>query len=310
MRHPNAHGYPGLPVCKQSICEIIDILTYYHVTFRQSPHCEGFYRERYIFTTTSSSTEYFIPAFTRTSKKGSTAYVLNGGAAHGLSVGDEFALHQDMDDLDSRGTLVVDKVGPFYSIMLPRGNVAIGYHSVASRVSQPLRIYSRPGDKAFEILRDSAQDFSQFAFVRTPDDCNVDISVQGDQAIVRLTSMSHNYGFRIQPTTAVLAHMLRAPWQFFSELDRTAYCPGITDTVQFEISELQSSASQFPGAPTTELLPWKAIPCEKDSFTLRHGFSYGLELTNNSSYDLYPMVQWFGLSDKFKFGELLSKLQL
>lgn len=218
-----------------------------------------------------------------------------------------------MDDPESLGTLVVKEVGPFYSIMLPHGNIPIGYHTVASRVSQPLRIYSRPGDKVFEILsllRDSAQDFSRFAFVHTPDDCNIDISIQGDQAIVRLTNMNHTHSFRIQPTATVLARVLKASWQFFSEWDRTANCPGITHNVQFEISELQSSGSQFPGSPTTELLPWKAIPCENDSYTLRHGSSYGLELTNNSGYDLYPTVQWFDPSNEFTFGKLVLKLKL
>ena len=192
--------------------------------------------------------------------------------------------------------------------MQPHGNIPIGYHTVASRVRQPLRIYSGPGDKEIlSFLRDSAQDFSRFD---TPDDCNIVISIQGDQAIVRLTNMSHTHSFCIQPTAAVLARVLKASWQFFSELDRTADFPGITQNVQFKISELRSSGSRFPGAPTTELLPCKAIPCENDSFILQHGSSYGLQLTNNSGYDLYPTVQWFDPSNDFKFGKLVLKLKL
>jgi len=214
-----------------------------------------------------------------------------------------------MDDPESRGTLVVKEVGPFYSIALPNGNFSTGCQTVASRVSRPLRIYSRPGDKVFlSLLQGSAQDFPWFAFVNSPDDYDIDLSMQGDQ--VRLTNMSHTHGFCIQLPAAELARVLKASWQFFSEWDRTADCPDITHKVHVEIFELQSSGSQFPGAPTTELLPWKAIPCENNSFTLRYGSSYGLKLTNNSGYDLYPLVQWFDPSNEFKFGKLVLKFEL
>ena len=270
--------------------------------------------ERYIFTTKSSSTEYFIPALTRTSKKGSTAYVINGGAAHGLSVGDEFAVYPYMDCPQPNGALVVEEVRSFYSIMRPADTCfPVSGNAVATRVKegrhQPLRIYSRPGDRVFEILRDNTQNLPLFIIVDALNKCDLDISVEVDQATVRLRNMSNTQCFRIKPTASELARVLKASWKFFSEWYRTADFPDITQGVQVDIYELQNSRSQFPGTLIAELLDWKAVPCDSGSFTLRKGSSYGLKLTNNSCYDLYPTVQFFDPSNELKFGMLLLKSQ-
>ncbi|KAF8958347.1 caspase domain-containing protein [Flammula alnicola] len=301
----------------------IDKLRYCDIVMRmkihsdQSPHCEGLNLQRCIFTTTSPSTEYFVPAYTRTRNNGPFAVILNGGAAHGLSVGDEFAVYPDMDCQRPSGTLIIEEVGSFYSIMRPaHTGFPMGNSAVATRVKeerqQPLRIYSRPGDKVFEFLsplRDSAQGFSGFVIVLTPEESNIDISLQDDQAIVRLRNMGNTQGLRIEPTASELARILKASWQFFSELDRTEDFPDITQCVQVHIYELKMSPIRFPGAPTAELQASEAVPYASDSFTLRQGSYYGLKLTNNSRYNLYPTVQYFDPSNEFKFGTLVLNLK-
>jgi hypothetical protein len=242
---------------------------------------------------------------------------MNGGAAHGLSIGDEFAVYPDMDCQQPSGTMIIEEVGSFYSIMRPaHTSFPMGYNAVATRVKeerhQPLRIYSRPGDKVFEFLSpppDSAQDFSGFVVVPTPEECNIDISTEDDQAIVRLRNMGNTQGCRIKPTPSELARILKASWQFFSELDRTADFPDITQFVQVHIYELNVSRFRFPGAPTAELHAGEAVPYTGDSCTLRQGSYYGIKLINNSRYNLYPTVQYFDPSNEFKFGTLVSNLK-
>ena len=214
------------------------------------------------------------------------------------------------------GTLVVEEVGPFYSIMrvpLNGGPFQIGSESVAVRAKegkrQPLRIYYRSGDKASEIislLQASAEVFPTFVIVQVPEECYVDVSLQNNRIFFRLRNMTITQGFHVEPTVKELARTLEASSQFFSELDRTADFPDITQHVQAEVYELQMSRLRFPGAPSAEPLPSKAVPYESDCFTLRQGSVYGLKLTNNSHYDLYPTVQYFDTSTEFKFGMLVE----
>ncbi|KDR74399.1 hypothetical protein GALMADRAFT_269297 [Galerina marginata CBS 339.88] len=256
----------------------------------QYPHCEGFNRDSYIFTTTSPPlNQYFFPAYGPKNE-----YIITGGAAHGLSVGDEFTVYDQSPEataslipstcgLEPRVTarrahsLIIQQIGSFVSIMrLPdeEQSFPTGHHSVARRVKeakrQSLRIYGHPGGKLSKVpslLEECNQDFSNSSIL-------------------------------------CLAGFLKASRQFFSELDRTADFPGITRHIQVEISELQKSQSRFPSSPTRELLPWNAVSDENNSFTLRQGSSYGLKLTNNSPYDLYPTVQYFISDNEFKFDTL------
>ncbi|KDR74412.1 hypothetical protein GALMADRAFT_250326 [Galerina marginata CBS 339.88] len=194
-----------------------DIVMRMDIDTRQIPHCEGINRERYIFTTTSAPpTEYFIPAHTRISKKGPFNHVLNGGAAHGLVVGDEFNVYPDIDCQESLGILVIKEVGSFYSITRhPLFGLQLAANSVAVRIKkgkhEPLRI-------------------------------------------------------------------------------PTADFPEITQHVKVDMYELQQSRSKFPGSPTAELLSGIPVPFENGSFILQQGCAYGLKLTNNSPYNLYPTV--------------------
>ncbi|KDR74408.1 hypothetical protein GALMADRAFT_227464 [Galerina marginata CBS 339.88] len=196
-----------------------DIVMQMEIDPKQTPHCEGFNRDAFIFTTTSPPPiEYFILVLTRKSKNGSFAYILNGGAAHGLVVGDRFVVHSDIDCPKPIGTLAIEEVGSFYSIM-------------------------RPPPADFHIASNSVA--------------------------VRINLGNH------EPRQNV-----------------TADFPSITKHVQVEIYELHKSQSKFPGSPATEILPATAVPYENDSFSLKPGSLYGLKLTNNSSYDLYPTVRY------------------
>ena len=268
--------------------------------------------ERYIFTTTSLSAEYFIPAYTRTSNNGPFAVILNGGAAHGLRVGDEFVIYPDMDCPQPNGSLVVDELGPFYSIMKPADpGFPVGNNAVATRSRQgqprPVRIFSR--SEHISRILSPMQDFSQFIINHTPEECDIVISAEDNQAIIQPKNMGSTQGFRIEPTPSELARILKASWRFFSELDRTADFPDITQCVQVDIYELTMSSFRSPGAPTAEPHACEAAPFSSDSFTLRQGSYYGLKLTNNSLYNLYPTVQYFDPSNEFKFGTSILNLK-
>jgi hypothetical protein len=265
--------------------------------FPQSPHCEGLNLKRYIFTTTSLSVEYFIPAYTRISNNGPFAFILNGGAAHGLRVGDEFAIYPDMDCPQPNGSLVVDELGPFYSIMRTADpGFPMGSNAVATRSRQgqprPVHIYCLSEDIS-KILSPS-QDISRLIITHTPEGCDIIISMEDHQAIVRASNMGNTQGFPIEPTASELARILKASWQFFSELYHTADFPDITQCIQVHIFELTMSPFRFPDA----------VPYARDFFTLRQGSYYGIELINNSRYNLYPIVQYFDPSNEFKFGTL------
>jgi len=122
--------------------------------------------------------------------------------------------------------------------------------------------------------------------------------------MVRASNTGNSQGFRIEPTASELARILKASWQFFSELDHTADFPDITQCVQVHIFELTRSPFRFPDAPVGELHASEAVPYARDSFTLRQGSYYGIKLINNSHYNLYPTVQYFDPNNEFKFDTL------
>jgi len=209
-----------------------------------------------------------------------------------------------MDCPQPNGSLVVDELGSFYSIMRPADpGFPVGNNAVATRSRQgqprPVRIFSRSEDISKILF--PIQDLSQLIITHTPEECDIVISVEGDQAIVCPRNMGDTQGFRIEPTASDLARILKASWRFFSELDRTADFADIMQCVQVDIYELTMSSFRFPGAPTAELHASEAAPFASDSYTLRQGSYYGLKLTNNSRHDLYPLVQYFDPSNEFRY---------
>ncbi|KDR74401.1 hypothetical protein GALMADRAFT_582760 [Galerina marginata CBS 339.88] len=210
-----------------------------------------------------------------------------------------------MDKPAFTGTLVVNEVGPFYStLQLVRCGIPIPANAVAVRVKegkrQPLCIYIHPDDGVLETLFltcDSDQDLSRFKIVHTPEKCNINLSIQGDQAVFRLRNPKYSGGFHIVPTAEELARILKASWNFFSELDRTVDFPDITQHIQVEVFELQ----MWSQSSTMEQHSWRSALHVNGLFTLQQGSSYGLKLTNNSCYNLYPTVQYFNPTNEFGF---------
>ncbi|KDR74411.1 hypothetical protein GALMADRAFT_141453 [Galerina marginata CBS 339.88] len=285
-----------------------DIVMQMDIDRRQNPHCDGLNRERHIFTATSPpSIDYFIPAYTRTSKKGPFAYVMNGGAAHGLVIGDEIGIYPEMDYPIPVGTLVVDEVASFCSILRLTGNaIPIAGNAVAVRVKQakhpPFRIYSCPQSKVLDIpsILRSSEDFSTFAVVSAPEECDIAVYVEDAHTVFQLRNIRGAQCFCIEPTAEELGRILKTSWQFVCELNRSVDFSNITQHVRAEMYQF----TELTGAPTAEHLLWNPVPYDMDFFTLRQGCSYGLQLTNDSSYDLYPTVQIFDPRNEFKFETL------
>ncbi|KDR74409.1 hypothetical protein GALMADRAFT_141452 [Galerina marginata CBS 339.88] len=281
-----------------------DIVMQMDIDPKQSPCCEGLNQERSIFTTTSPPPiEYFIPAYTRTSKNGSFAYFLNGGTAHGLIIGDEFGIYSDMDSPEPEGTLVVDEVGSFYSILRYGGKgIPITGNAIALCTKQgkrrPFRIHSRSHSSGTVLdipsLLDSSKDFSNFVVASSLEECDLDVSVEDPHTIFRLRNIRGAECLCVQPTSEELARILKASSRFFSELDHTADFPDITQHIEVKMYE-------FARALTTDTIPPKPVPYESHCFALRAGYSYCLQLTNKSPYDLYPTVHHFDPKDEFKF---------
>jgi hypothetical protein len=227
------------------------------------------------------------------SRDGLIAYTLNGGEVHGLAKGDEFAVYSDMDCPNSEGTLVVDEVGPFYSIMRrPDEGIPVSVNSIAIRVKgrrPSLSIYSRPGSEIHEVLSVlQANDDLDMIIVGDPTSARITISMQCAAAVFHIGQT--NLGFCIQPSSEELAPILKASSKFFLELDRTADFPEITNHVQVETYELERSPILF-----SDSLPDVKI--------------YGLKLINDR-YDLYPVVQYFDASGKFMICEQCYSSQI
>lgn len=233
-------------------------------------------------------------------------YVLSGGAAHGLVVGDEFDIYPDMDYPHSDGTLAIVKLDSFYSILRPVSRIVpITRNSIATRAKagkrQSLRIYSHPGDQVFKtlsVLQAKNQDLSNIVIISSSDDAQIDISTQQDNlTVIQLTNiMGVNVDLRIETTVEELEQLLKASSRFFFELGLTAANSSLSDHVQVEIHKLIDSPLHFSDVPVGEHLS------ESEPFVMEQDSSYGIKITNKSAYDLFPIVQVFYPNRDFQYG--------
>ncbi|KDR74385.1 hypothetical protein GALMADRAFT_141429 [Galerina marginata CBS 339.88] len=300
-----------------------DIVMRMHIDLKQNPQCQGCNRDRYIFTTTSAPPpiEHYATGCTHTN--GTFAHFVNGGAVHGLAAGDEFDVYAHIICPEPAGTLVVEKVGSFYSTarVIPRpitdgspGVLILPGTTVAIRVKwEPLCVYIEPQAMAVEmlpLLSCTAQPVSGFVFVDDPECSSIVISIQQNRTFFRLRPICSTHLFDIiEPTAEELARLLKAARLFMAEVGRCSDFQDVTIRHNIKVEVYELDASPSPAG----LLSAKAISYKNElrdwydvigPVMLREGSCYALKLINNCAYDLYPTVAYFDSSNGFHIDTL------
>ena len=245
--------------------------------------------------------------------KGPVEYILSGGSAHGLVIGDEFKIYPDMDYPKCDGTLAIVGLDAFYSILRPVSNdVPITRNSIAVRAKegdgQSLRVYSHSGDEVRKLLSSiqiEDNGLPPVMVTSTPGNAHFVMSMEKDNlVIIELTEvMTFKVSFRIKLSVKELGPVLEASSRFFSELGLSPADSSLLEYLQIEIYKLPSESS------AQKLLIQNVVPAGQDPIGLEYGSRYGLKLTNRSQHDLYPIAQVFHLNREFQRGMQSYSLQ-
>ena len=283
----------------------------------QNPQCEGANQKRYLFNSRAST--HNRTAFKVTLEHGQ--FILDAGVVAGITEGAEFVVYASMDGLftDPLGALVIEKLGPFSTILkVPPGGsnfVLSQPRAVALQTKMDqrfnLRLYVPDSDasrlcrEALLSLMDRERDLDSIYLVDKSDAADFGLAMENEKVIFlfrdqRVTQHGHTRLFEgVEPTPEELAHVLKAAAYFYWKLNRTNNNnPIINSGVQVELYKLLPPTIRRFDEDVDGLKPMgpnlydtvMEVVADED-------IPYGLKLTNNTAYDLYPNLFYFDLSD-------------
>ncbi|KIM41910.1 hypothetical protein M413DRAFT_410348 [Hebeloma cylindrosporum] len=295
-----------------------DILTRMDAIPHQNPQCEGLNQKRYLFNSRISM--HARTCFNITFEQ--ETFVIDGGLVAGVSQGAEFAIHASTDVLLEKplGTLIVDKLGAFSAdLKLPPGapSFILSQPSIALQTKtgqrKDLRLYVPSHDDlgachdALIQLMDREHEFDSIDLVDNPDDADFVLAMENanvaffyrDERILRhgLNRLYKN----VVPTPEELAPVLKSAAHFYWKLNRTNNNPEVNSGVQVELYRLlppkirrfdDLNGGLSPIGPNLHEGSIMNVVVDTDL-----NIPYGFKLTNNTSYDLYPYLFYFDLSD-------------
>ena len=247
--------------------------------------------------------------------------MLDAGLVAGVSEGAEFTIYANFDRSfkNPLGILIVDKLRPFSTdLNLPPGalDFTLEQPSIAlqTKIGQrkDLQLYV-PSDDDFGAGYDALSkllernDLESVNFVDKPEDADFELAMKNNHIIFlyrdkRITQhgLTQLYADVI-PTPEELAPVLKSAAYFYWKLNRTNNNFEINNNVQVELHRLLPPKIQTLKDISESLVPI-GPNLYKDGIMnvvadTNLNIPYGFKLTNNTSYDLYPYLFYFDLSD-------------
>ena len=295
-------------------------------THSQNPQCEGLHQDRYLFNAkiVSPAPVSYVPRYDPSFK----AIVINAGIAHGVTNGAEFAFYAAQEPNPRGkplGTYVVDEAKLFYSILNPAGGLSVsalpsGLVAFQTQTGQgnALRLYiPEPCDRLTspervdKRLQACGHDLRNVQFVDSRDEAHLELSIQEHHAVITVRDTKATQHGRYQlPTIEVtwnnFGSFLTKAKSFYRELDRNSVDVDVTKDIGVEFYRLQETPS-FLEDNEPELRPSSSNLLHDGMIHLvvKEGCYYGVKLTNNGPYNLYPSLFYFDNSDLTRIRESL-----
>lgn len=301
---------------------------------RQHPQCEGVHQNRYIFSSEDlpEGPTLFTPLYQRQpTSTGSDkfGFSLSAGSAHGLAVGDELTVYPDRDALSEQplGTLLIDTIDNFTATLkLPPDATEL-----RNFTSDAIAVKSKSGRREFFTLTIPPYQDAPFlhSLLQGTDGEFENIITTHDQGHLTLTrdnttgNMSlqitdpqvTKYGvvpqFKNMTTLQLdeISRTLKGAQDYYWELERTNTAHPLRDEVEVQFYRLQNGTSQFADVHH-ELSPLEPNLVQDGEINLatESGVlsTYGIKITNNSTFDIYPKVCYFNPDDLTICTSLLS----
>ena len=279
---------------------------------------EGIHRERIIFHT-KAARHCRLPFYSVRFKPAERVYILDAGSVHGIAIGSQFTIYEDGDSFlksSPWGVLVVARVKSSASILShPQGtsspdlfNPGIAVSCVGSADQTLCVLASYDAKDLSATFREAIQQSENQGIISLANTNGVlKMRLENGHLLfdildpcVNACGMDQVYhSVRPTDTTDDVARILSAGSHFFWHLKRGHNHP-IIDQLSVEFVELNMSEDDFDstGYP---------IFCSSGENLLRDGIidlyvypepkPYGIKLTNNSEWDLFPVAFYFDHSD-------------
>ena len=280
-------------------------------SIRQSPQCEGFFRERSIFNGKASDK---VPGVLyKIRKLEGEAYVIDAGEAAGITAGTEFEVYQDQNFAsgDLLGTVVARELSAFSTTLyakesrfsLERDGVA--FKSRAGTEEQ-LRIHV-VDESLKDLLKEIDPNQRIIQLVERDHRADFGMALENGKVVFEIyDSDVRNNGLTRMPyplerTLEAITPVIRAASHFYWHRRRTLQTDRgiLAEKVKIEVTELALERVEYDD----ELKPLGVYgPTASGSkggkvFNLQTGKPYGWKIINNCKMPLYPALFYFDNSD-------------
>jgi hypothetical protein len=285
---------------------------------RQSPQCEGFFRDRSLFNASGKASHKGTASdYYKIRKSKGEAYVIDVGEVAGITVGTEFDVYQNQNSghLQLVGTVVARELSASSTTLYAKESTSLrfapGRDSVAlkSRAGTEERVRIHVVDKSLkDLVKKIDPNQIQLVQVEQRDDgAEFGITLENgkvvfnnyDSDVVKhgLTRMPYT----VKPTLEALSPVIRAAAHFYFHRRRTPHTGrGLAKKIEVEVNELEEDFDEetnpiYNPGPTTASFDWKV----GEELNLQTGTIYGWKITNNwaSTVPLYPSIFYFDNSD-------------
>jgi hypothetical protein len=304
----------------------MDHLTSLLYLFSQDPQCEGYHRDRNLFTTLVIERDYF-PVHQK-----SGGYLLNAGAVHGISEGEQFTLYENEMSSTELGTLLVSHLNSVSSRMsVPTGapQISLCKGAVARRSKASdtvdLRLHVPKDDIPFSTVLETIsrlQEYSDAKYAKI-------LPVEKDKATLVIALEDNHFVFYVQDHRVTDHGLKRIPHPFevtfdkvrrvlsgtaryYRYLNRTKCLSQFFQNIDIEFYKLKDT-DDFDNYFQQVCLPDSPNLLHKDpvddiygiiNLAADTGYKYGMKITNNTRLSLYTSIFIFENSD-FSIGERL-----
>ncbi|KAA1472263.1 hypothetical protein DENSPDRAFT_881116 [Dentipellis sp. KUC8613] len=280
----------------------------------QNPQCEGVNMGRILFNSRAPSSNRVLHKVHMEGGK----YILDAGAAYGVTEDAMFAVYGDRDDLETPlGSLVVLETAAFSSVLgiPPHGKklkLKKDAYALQTRagVQEELRIHIALDDRLTDLFEALAKEMqtpgaeTQKILLDTKEKSVLDLQLEDDHIVFDiLDPLVTVYGLKRIPYTIPIdvdaaLPVIRAAAHYYWHLNRTTKTPKLQGKVQVEVYELEESDDES-GDSLQALLRPKGPNLKRGDIAdvVAGGTKYGLKVVNTTDIPLYASVFFFGHSD-------------
>ena len=276
------------------------------ILLRQNPQCEGFFQTRILFDGKTSRHE---PVLYKVRRK-DNQYVMEAGAAHGITDGAQFAVYKDRESKGTQlGIIIARQTDPFTTTLdiidasrfLPEEGYALQTR-VGIEEGLRLHIDANVPPSLVEILqRTASQEFllvekekGELCFTLEQEGVVVSI-LDPFVAALGLTRMP----FYIEPNAEAMSSVIHAAAHFYFHLRRKSKMQALHGKIDVVFTELVELQEEYDDSLQPVIQPIGPNLNRENivDLQIQNTKMYGMKIINNSDLPLYPSLFFFDNSD-------------